>query len=787
MLLPPNIDKGLLIMKHDRLLIIASIAVGTALLACMLSATFAVLIDPLPFPQENRIVTVSTVQRGSRVSSSFPDYKDLSESKGPLASSMYVKLLGANAEIAGHQESVFGVAFDGDLFAVFQKAPILGNARDLDSSRQSDTRTAILSYSAWDRLFGQDPQVLGKLIHIDPFVYEVRAVLPPEYQFALNADIWVGQSFTRVERSSRDGRIYARLSSGTSVASANAYLKTIASSLREKAPSTNRDVTFEAAPLKDSLLGQSKLLLQLLDLGAAIVLCVAYFNAYQLLAAKTKSATLRWNICLALGASRRRIFLDMLKEPLILNVAGCSLGLCLSLLGIDSLRILSPADMPRIADSHLAWQIGLATFALSIVAAVVFTLLMLARILSLEATGTLHGIGHNGASIHYAFQVKKQSLLIGQIALSSTLLISIGMVATALHKATHSSLGFNEDHISLTNLSLKEPTDTEGGNEYVRQLAQSVAGLPGVKSVAVTSSAPFERKSYRNMFFSDATGTRGKELEYAGISPEFFHTLQTKLLHGRMFTDSDNRNSPNVAILNEAAAQVLFGSGETLDRHLQEGSGPDSTMMEVVGVVENIRQDPTTVIAPAIVYLPLTQTRTYSVSLVVRAETPITNADIKSRVWVLNANQAVGKTSQLADLVDVSLRRIRYIAFLVTLFAGVTMGLSALGIYAAVAQWLSTSQREIAVHLALGATYTHIRSSVLARIMTVTGTALLIGMAGALAARNTIQAFLYGVQPQLSTVLLFAVLLLGAVAFSSSYIPALRSKFIDPAELLRHE
>jgi ABC-type antimicrobial peptide transport system permease subunit len=115
------------------------------------------------------------------------------------------------------------------------------------------------------------------------------------------------------------------------------------------------------------------------------------------------------------------------------------------------------------------------------------------------------------------------------------------------------------------------------------------------------------------------------------------------------------------------------------------------------------------------------------------------------------------------------------------------MGLSALGIYAAVAQWLSTSQREIAVHLALGATYTHIRSSVLARIMTVTGTALLIGMAGALAARNTIQAFLYGVQPQLSTVLLFAVLLLGAVAFSSSYIPALRSKFIDPAELLRHE
>src|SRR6185437_5057824 len=130
---------------------------------------------------------------------------------------------------------------------------------------------------------------------------------------------------------------------------------------------------------------------------------------------------------------------------------------------------------------------------------------------------------------------------------------------------------------------------------------------------------------------------------------------------------------------------------------------------------------------------------------------------------------------------------IRYIAFLMTLFAGVTMVLSALGIYAAVTQWVSSSQRQIALHLALGATYAHIRSSILTKIMTITGTALFIGLAATLAAKNTIQALLYGVQPQMSTVIVFATLLLGSVALLSSYIPALRSKFIDPAKLLRSE
>jgi ABC-type antimicrobial peptide transport system permease subunit len=187
------------------------------------------------------------------------------------------------------------------------------------------------------------------------------------------------------------------------------------------------------------------------------------------------------------------------------------------------------------------------------------------------------------------------------------------------------------------------------------------------------------------------------------------------------------------------------------------------------------------------VYLPVDQTTTYSVSLVVRADAPISNAELKARIWTLNANQAVGKTAQLISLIDASLRRIRYLAFLMALFAGITMVLSALGIYAVVAQWLSASQQEIALHLALGATYTHIRSSILARVMAITGTALLIGLAGAFAARNTIQAFLYGVQPQLGAVLLFAVVLLGMAAFIASYIPALRCKFIDPAELLRNE
>ncbi len=775
-------------MKRDRLIIVASVAIGTALLACMLSSTFAVLIDPLPFPQANRIVVVNTSNDGSRLSSSSADYKDLSEGGGPLAKSVFIKTLRGAAEIDGRAESVYNVAFAGNLFSVFQKPPILGDARDLDSGQQRNTPAVALAYPAWGKLFGRDPQVVGKIVHIGTSAYEVRAVLPPEYQLALDADFWVAaQGPMEENRGNRDGRIYARLASGASVTSANAYLRTVASSLEAKSPDTNEGITFEAALLRDSLAGESRLLLYLLALGAAIVLAVAYFNAYQLLAAKARATTLRWSICLALGASRKRLYQEMLKEPLALSVIGCSLGLLLSLWCLQLLRALSPTDIPRIADTRLVWQVGLASLVLSILAAALFTLLMLVRILSLEATGAIHGGSPSGASIHRAFQARKQSLLIAQIALSTTLLISIGMVTTALRKVSTSSLGFNAAGISVTSLSLKQPTSSPAGVEYVSQIVRSVAEVPRVEKVAATSSTPFQRTSYTATFTTKETGMIGKEVQYVAISPEFFNALQTMVLRGRTFTDSDASNNPRVAILNQAAAQTLFGSSDSLNQRLRGGPDPSAAAIQVIGLVENIRQDPTTIVAPPIVYLPLAQTPTYFVSLVVRAKKPIGNTDVKSRVWAVSANQAVQKTVQLVDLIDASLRRIRYLAFLMTLFAGVTMALSALGIYAAVAQWVSVSQREIALRLALGATYSQIRNSILTRIMAITGMALAIGLVAALAARNMIQSFLYGVQPQMSTVLLLAALLLAAVAFWASYIPALRSKFIAPAELLRSE
>jgi len=163
------------------------------------------------------------------------------------------------------------------------------------------------------------------------------------------------------------------------------------------------------------------------------------------------------------------------------------------------------------------------------------------------------------------------------------------------------------------------------------------------------------------------------------------------------------------------------------------------------------------------------------------------NAEIKSQIWALNPNQAVPATTPLVDLIEASLRRIRFLVFLMALFATATMLLSSLGIYAAVAHWLSTSRKEIAVCIALGATYSAIRASVLTRIMAVTALAFAFGSGLALAVRNAVEGFLYGVQPQFGTALIWSTLLLGVTALLSSYVPALRSNFIHPAELLRSE
>lgn len=777
-------------MKRDRLFIITSISVGTALLASMLSLLFSVVMAPLPFPQADRIITVATMQDGSPVSSSFLDYRDLSKSGGPVENSIYVQSMIGNTEIGAHPETLYNVRFEGDLFSVFQKQPAMGDVRDLDSRRQQATPAALLSYAAWTKVFGNDPHALGKLIHIGSNLYEIRAVLSPEYQLVLPADIWVAaRRKSPGDRASRDGRIYARLTRGVSLAATNGYLQSLASSLQKQAPDSNEGVTFQGALLRDSIAGQSKLLLYLLALGAAGVFSVAYFNVYQLLAAKAAAASPRWSLCVALGASRRRLFQAMLREPLLLSLAGCTIGLFLSILSTQVLRALSPTDIPRVADTRLVWQVGLASFVISILAAALFASLVLMRTLSLETTtASLHGGVRGGASIRHAFGAGKQVLLIAQIALSTTLLIAMGMLAAALRQATASPLGFDAQGVSVTDIDLKEPTDTSAGSQYVRQIMQHVSSLPGVLEVATSSIVPFQGRSYNATFTSgEMRQPSGRELQFAAVSPEFFQALQIRLLRGRSFLDSDNGSSPRVAILNQAAAQSLFGGVDSLNKQIRAELGRSASSAEVVGIVENVRQDPTNVLAPPIVYLPLPQVATYSVSLILRASTPVENSEIKSAIWSMNANQAVQETVRLVDLIDLSLSRIRYTAFLMTLFASVTMLLSALGIYAAVAQWLSTSQQEIALRLAFGATYSQIRGSILARIMAITALALVAGMLASMAASNTIRSLLYGVQPQLGTVLLATALLLGAVAFLASYIPALRSKFIDPVQLLRAE
>ncbi|HWF03203.1 MAG TPA: ABC transporter permease [Candidatus Angelobacter sp.] len=283
------------------------------------------------------------------------------------------------------------------------------------------------------------------------------------------------------------------------------------------------------------------------------------------------------------------------------------------------------------------------------------------------------------------------------------------------------------------------------------------------------------------------TQVRSKEFQFAAVSPQFFAALHLPLMNGRSFLDTDDSNHPKVAILNQAAAKELFGSQDGLNKQIQEDLADKPILLRVVGIVEDIRQDPTTVIAPPIVYLPLEQTPMSSVSLVILASVIPSNGEIQSRIWSLNANQAVGETTELTSLIDLSLRRIRFLALLMTLFSAITMLLSALGIYATVMQWLSTAQQEIALRLAFGATHSQIHNSVVMRVMLTTGVALGIGLLASLGISTSLKSLLYGVQPELGAVWISAALLLGIVAFVSCYMPALRSKFVSPLQLLRSE
>jgi putative ABC transport system permease protein len=493
----------------------------------------------------------------------------------------------------------------------------------------------------------------------------------------------------------------------------------------------------------------------------------------------------------ALGATRGRMLRQTLTESIVLALFGGALGVCLAVWGVNFLRRFGPSDLPRLADIRVDMTVLAFTAAVSLLTGVIFGLIPALEVSRLKSVTGLMDSGR--ASAPGSRLRLGGALMIGELAVSLTLLVGAGLLLNSFWKLIHVNPGFQTEHVLTTHVSLEGPAyrDQEHRDSFWRQFEQRVSALPGVQAVGATSELPLSGEHSDCPFHIEGRTYGSSEFDDANcrsVTAGYLATMRIPLLAGRWLNENDTASAPNVMLINQAFALRYFPGQDPLGKRLQVMEGHPVPRL-VVGVVGNISHSALSDQQQPEMYVPYSQGADPSMHLVVRAATDpqALPAALWSSVREVDANVTLSSVRSLDDVRNASVAQPRFSSQLVGLFATLALLLAAAGLYGLTAYSVTQRTREIGIRMALGAARGDILRLTLARglYLVMWGTA--IGLAGAFAFTRLMRGALYGVSTTDPLTYVVVSLLLSGVALLACYLPARRAMRVDPMVALRYE
>jgi len=776
------------------------LAFGIGANTVVFSILDAVLIRPLPYPNAERLVKAEVYDLKSGDfygKTSYPDFADWSEQShffNPLAA-----YEDKTFNLAGtlQPEHVKGQVVSSDFLETFGVEPLHG--RSLRSARNQ--QAVVLSFSLWSRAFGSDPQAIGRSITLDGYNYEVVGVMPRGFQFPdPQTQLWVSITSVRPDlreelaaRGNLEMSVIGRLAAHATLSQAQAEIAVIAQRLEQKYPDSNRDLGVRLVPLQEAVVGKFRSALLILMGSAALVLLIACANIGALLLARAAARRLEIAIRSAMGASRRRIIAQLLTENLLLAVAGGALGALLAFSFMGVLVAWAPEEIPRISSAHIDLPVLMFTGLVSVLAGVLFGLAP-AWLISQGDLNT--SLKQTGRSLEVPRPLT-QIMVVAEFAMSLVLLAAAGLLGKSLLLLHQVDPGFRPDHLltvevyrSMFNGSAD--ADWRNWTGFYEQLLARIQALPGVDSAGATLALPIQGRVWNTSFKIDGRAigrlSEQPQADVRIVSNNYFGVMKIPLRSGRYFSKYDTKDSPHVAVINEALAHVYWPNEDVVGRFIEMGAF-GAGHCEIVGVVADIRQTSLSDVPAAGIYIPFTQESMPWQTLVVRTKNDPMGlaAPIRREVAALDPAQPVSLIATMDELMEESTAQPRFRTFLLGSFAGVAMVLSAMGIYGVMAYTVSRRTREIGVRMALGARPGDILGLILGESMTLTLLGVLLGLVGAYAVTRVMNSLLFGVASTDPFTFASVTLLLGCVALLASYIPARRAARVDPLVALHFD
>jgi predicted permease len=779
------------------------LALGMGVSVGIFSFVDAALLEPLPYAEPNRLLSVDEMSAMFPHSNlSYEDYLDWKRFNRSFSSIDVYTGTGYLFRTPSGAEPVPAARVSDGFFRTLGVRPLLGRDFLPGEDKPGRAKIVMLSYGTWLKRFSGRRDVVGQTVSLSGEAYMVVGVLPREFAFAPrgNAEFWaplLDLSGCEKRRSCHNLDGIGRLRDGVTMQAALDDMKAIAAQLEKQYPGSNQGQGASVIPLSEIIVGDVRPILLTLLGGAGLLLLIACVNVASLLLVRSESRKREIAVRGALGATRARLVRQFITEGMLLAVAGCAAGLGVANWMMTILGHLVPKDVaPRIPfltgvgmNGHTLAFAG----AVALVAAGVLSLTPILRLSFLEINDGLAEGGRNTAG--RLWRRLGANLVVVELALAMVLLTGAGLLGRSFYRLLHVERGFDSSHLATVQVMAPEnnyKTDSQQIGLY-REIERRVAGLAGVQSVGLTSDLPVQCNCNTDWIRIVGKPFHGEhnEVNERDVSPNYLPTLKARLVRGRLFSEAEDKSKPRVIVINETLARKYFPGEDPIGQKVGTGDLAPEAMREIIGVVGDVREGALDAEIWPTEYQAINQVpyKYFAVAVRTAQDERTLLPVLVSTLHRIDPNLGVYGEITMTDQIDSTQSALlhRYSTWLVGGFAAMALVLGVVGLYGVIAYSVSQRTREIGVRMALGAQRSAVYRLVLNEAGRLIALGVVVGLACAVGAATLMRKVLFGVQAWDAGTLAVVALVLASAALLASYFPARRAASVSPTDALRAE
>ena len=791
---------------------ILTLALGIGANTAIFSVVNGVILKPLPFPQSNRLVFITSQFPGLGFDQFWVSSPEFLEFRDRNQSFQNVGAYSASAVNLGTQDQprrVNSALVTSELMPVLAVQPIRGRVFTREDTLPGAEDVAILSAEVWKTSFASDETVVGRVLPMDGTPTRVVGIMPQGFDIHdQKVQVWLPLTLDPANPGNRGGHflyLVGRLKDGVTMPQARADLESMLINWEKLNPKThtpnqrNHRIRFDG--LRDDMIGAVRSSLWVLQGAVGFVLLIACANLANLLLARAESRQREFAIRSALGAARGTILRQFLTEGVLLAVIGGAVGVALAYLGLRAMLAADPESLPRSAGIAIDPLVLAFTMLISVITGALFGMAPLLNLRQQAVTMTLKESGQRSTAGGARARIRS-GLVMAEVALAVVLVIGAGLLLRSFWNLMNVDAGFNRSRLTTFGLVLPGTTYQSPASriDFFNRLITQLNQIPGVQGAAAMTGLPPTRQVNANDtdidgYTAPPDGPAENIDYYQTATLGYLTTMGIPVLEGRDFTLADVAGGP-VVLINETTARTYFPKHAAIGRRLKPGFGPNVPWYTIVGVVKDVKQGGLNSKTGTEIYFLAEQAATgtgrpapRNMNIVVRADLPADaiGSQIRRVVQLMDSTLPIVRFRTMEDVFGASVSRPRLLAQLLGIFAGLALLLAAIGTYGILAYSVSERRKEIGIHMALGATRGNVLGKILGQGMRLTAVGLGVGLAFAFGLTRLLQTQLFNVKPTDPMTMTAVAAFITLVAFIACYIPATRATRVDPMVVLRDE